>query len=146
MEGPGDSEITRQIDLSNTLSSGVQVLAGAISIYVGEEVRRFGEVVKSDRDDPLTVMGDIYGIAWKKGGESAGVSGTSNASIDDGEGVPGGGVQDSTGVVREFEGLATSTDSQVGGSGNGDRADGKDGEGNTEGRGEHYNEGPNGRW
>jgi len=47
--GAGDGEVTRELDLSNILNSCVEVLGGATSIDVGEEVRRLDGVVSSTR-------------------------------------------------------------------------------------------------
>ena len=47
--GAGDSEVARQVDLSNILNSVVDVLESAVPIDVGKEVRRFDGVVPSTR-------------------------------------------------------------------------------------------------
>jgi hypothetical protein len=43
----GDGEVSRELNCSNVLNVGVQVLGGAVSIDVGEQVRRPDGVVSS---------------------------------------------------------------------------------------------------
>ena len=94
----GDSEITREPDPGNTFNSGVQALAGPITIDVDEGVRRFDGVVagarmsevvrrrdwglsyemmpgesKAIETKPLTIMSDIDGIARIEDSESVGI-------------------------------------------------------------------------
>ena len=45
--GTGDSKVAREVHLSNILNCGVEVVGGAISIDVGEEVGWLDEVVSS---------------------------------------------------------------------------------------------------
>ena len=45
--GTGDSEVARELDLGDILNCGVEVVGGAISIDVGEEVGWLDEVVSS---------------------------------------------------------------------------------------------------
>ena len=45
----GYGEVTRELDLGEILNSGIQVLGGAIGVYVGEQVRRLDGVVSSAR-------------------------------------------------------------------------------------------------
>jgi len=47
--GAGDREVTRELDLSGTLDSGVEVLGDAVSTDVGEEVRRFDGIFPGTR-------------------------------------------------------------------------------------------------
>jgi hypothetical protein len=54
----GDSEVTREVDLSSILNSGVQVLRGPISIDVSEEVRWLDGVVSSARPSEVVRSGD----------------------------------------------------------------------------------------
>jgi len=54
----GDSKVTRELNLSNILDSGVEVLGGAINIDVGEEVRWLDGVVSSTRLSEVIRGGD----------------------------------------------------------------------------------------
>ena len=45
----GDGECTRQVDINNIFNSGVEIIGSAISVDVGEEVRRLDGVVSSAR-------------------------------------------------------------------------------------------------
>ena len=49
VDTPGDSEVSGELHLSDILYSRVEVLEGAASIDVREEVRRFDGVVSSSR-------------------------------------------------------------------------------------------------
>ena len=54
----GDSEVTKELDLSNILNSGIEVLGGATSIDVGEEVRWLDGIVSSARSGEVVRGGD----------------------------------------------------------------------------------------
>ena len=45
VDAPGDSRVTRELDIGNPVNSGMQVLWDAISVDVGKQVRRFDRVV-----------------------------------------------------------------------------------------------------
>jgi len=130
-EGPlvvnaGGGEVTRESKLSSILNSSKQVLGGAISIDIGEEVRWFDGIVSSAGFSEVVrlgeIMGDVDRSTRSENGENAGIieaggvfravldlatveQGAGASGIGDTEGVLGEGVQDSTGIVEEFEGL-----------------------------------------
>jgi len=54
----GDSKVTREGNLSNTLNSGVEVFGGAINIDVGEEARWLDGVVSGTRSSEVVRGGD----------------------------------------------------------------------------------------
>jgi len=54
----GDIEVTREFDLNNVLNSGIEVLGGATSIDVGEEIRWLDGVVSSTRPGEVVRGGD----------------------------------------------------------------------------------------
>ena len=54
----GDGEVTGELDLSNILNSGIEVLGGATSIDVGEEVRWLDGIVSSARSGEVVRGGD----------------------------------------------------------------------------------------
>ena len=51
--GPGDGEVAGEPDLGNILNSGANILGGAISVDVGEQVRRLDGVVSSARSSKV---------------------------------------------------------------------------------------------
>ena len=56
--GTGDSEVTRKFNLGNIPNGGEQVLGGATSIDVGEEVRWLDGVVSSASSSEVVCTGD----------------------------------------------------------------------------------------
>ena len=54
----GDSEVTREGNLSNILNSGVEVFGGAINIDIGEEAQWLNGVVSSTRLSEVVRGGD----------------------------------------------------------------------------------------
>lgn len=58
MDMPGDGELTKELDLSDTVDSGIQVLEGAISIDVSEEIRRCDGVVSGAGLSEVVCDGD----------------------------------------------------------------------------------------
>ena len=55
---PGGGQVTRELDLNDTLNSGVEVLRSAISIDVGEQVRRLDGVVSGSGFGEVVSGGD----------------------------------------------------------------------------------------
>jgi hypothetical protein len=56
----GDSEVTRELNLRRILDSGPEVLGGAVSIDIGEEVRWLDGVVSSARSSEV-----VRGRDWR---------------------------------------------------------------------------------
>jgi hypothetical protein len=54
----GDGEVTGELDHSNILNGGIQVLGGAVNIDVGEEARWHDGVVSSARSSEVVRSGD----------------------------------------------------------------------------------------
>jgi len=55
---PRDGEVTRELDFNDILNTGVEVLEGAVSIDVGENVRRFDGIISGTRCGKIVCGGD----------------------------------------------------------------------------------------
>jgi len=58
VEAAGNGEGARELNLSNTLNSGVEVLGGAISVDIGEKGRWPDGIVSSSRSSEVVRSGD----------------------------------------------------------------------------------------
>ena len=58
LENMGNGEVTRELNLGDTLNIGTEVLGGVVGIYIGKEVRWFDRVISSTGFGEVVRSGD----------------------------------------------------------------------------------------